>query len=165
MSAANPVQAHAPDDLQVVTFGLGKEVFAVPVVLVREILDYQQPSHVPGGPPHFLGLTDVRGVGVPTIDFRRRLGLPLAEPTLATRIIILDVPLPDRKLVLGVVIDRVLAVSALSGSRIEPGPDICTPWQGDFVQGVVREPDGFVVILDVGRIFGSEDSVPARAEH
>jgi len=64
-----------------------------------------------------------------------------------------------------VVIDRVLAVSALSGSRIEPGPDICTPWQGDFVQGVVREPDGFVVILDVGRIFGSEDSVPARAEH
>lgn len=159
-AADSPVR----DDLQVVTFGLGREVFAVPVVLVREILDYQVPSQVPGGPAHFLGLTDVRGLGVPTVDFRRRLGLPPVEPTLATRIIILDVPLADRTLALGVVIDRVLAVSTLPGARIEPAPDIGTPWRGEFVDGVVRDADGFVVILDVSRIFGSEDRVLAEME-
>ncbi len=165
MTAPRPLaNAHTRDDLQVVTFGLGREVFAVPVVLVREILDYQVPSHVPGGPVHFLGLTDVRGQGVPTVDFRRRLGLLPVEPTLATRIIILDVPLPDRTLALGVVIDRVLAVSTLSGARIEPAPDIGTAWRGEFVDGVVREAEGFVVILDVARIFGSEDTVLLPAE-
>lgn len=146
-------------DLQVVTFGLGREVFAVPVGLVREILDFQVPSHVPGGPVHFLGLTDVRGLGVPTVDFRLRLGLPPAEPTLATRIIILDVPLADRSVALGIVIDRVLAVSTLPGPRIEPAPDIGSGWRSQFVAGVVRETGGFVVILDVARIFGCEDSV------
>lgn len=151
------------DDVQVVTFGLGREIFAVPVVLVREILDYQAPSQVPGGPPYFLGLTDVRGQGVPTVDFRRRLGLAPAEPTLATRIIILDVPLADRTLALGVVIDRVLAVSTLAGGSIEPAPDIGTGWRSEFVAGVVREAGEFVVILDVARIFGSDDPVLASA--
>jgi purine-binding chemotaxis protein CheW len=146
-------------DMQVVTFGLGDEVFAVPVGLVREILDYQAPSKVPGGPPHFLGLTDVRGQGVPTVDFRLRLGLEAAEPTLATRIIILDVPLPDRKLALGVVIDRVLAVSAFDRSRIEAAPDIGIGWRSDFIAGVLREEGQFVLILDVGRIFGSDEAV------
>ncbi|PTR11940.1 MULTISPECIES: chemotaxis protein CheW [unclassified Novosphingobium] len=154
-------EAPARDDLQVVTFGLGREVFAVPVVLVREILDYQVPSHMPGGPVHFLGLTDVRGQGVPTLDFRRRLGLPSVEPTLATRIIILDVPLPDRTLALGVVIDRVLAVVTVPVDRIEAAPDIGTAWNAGFVQGVVREADGFIVILDLPRIFAGDDPVHA----
>ncbi|NMN04412.1 MULTISPECIES: chemotaxis protein CheW [unclassified Novosphingobium] len=162
MTAPAPCATLARDDLQVVTFGLGREVFAVPVVLVREILDYQAPSHVPGGPAHFLGLTDVRGLGVPTVDFRRRLGLPPAEPTLATRIIILDVPLPDRTLALGIVIDRVLAVVTLSGERIEPAPDIGTEWSAQFVHGVVRDADGFVVVLDLPRIFAGEDPVLAN---
>jgi purine-binding chemotaxis protein CheW len=162
MTAPCPSATLARDDLQVVTFGLGREVFAVPVVLVREILDYQAPSHVPGGPPHFLGLTDVRGQGVPTVDFRRRLGLPPVEPTLATRIIILDVPLPDRTLALGIVIDRVLAVVTLAGDRIEPAPDIGTDWNAQFVHGVVRDPEGFVVVLDLPRIFAGEDPVLAN---
>jgi purine-binding chemotaxis protein CheW len=83
-----------------VTFGLGREVFAVPVVLVREILDYQVPSQVPGGPAHF-GPDRRAGAGRTHGGLRRRLGLPPVEPTLATRIIILDVPLADRTLALG----------------------------------------------------------------
>ena len=61
-------------------------------------------------------------------------------------------------------IDRVLAVSTLSGARIEPAPDIGTAWRGEFVDGVVREAEGFVVILDAARIFGSEDTVLLPAE-
>ncbi len=145
-------------EIQVVEFGLAQEVFAVPVTLVREILDYRQPSHVPNGPPHFLGLTDVRGQGVPTVDLRLRMGMVPAEPTLATRILILDVPLAERTLTLGVVIDRVLNVSSFETARIEAAPDIGVRWRSDYITGVVRRDGSFVVIVDVAKIFTTNDA-------
>lgn len=147
-----------PDDLQVVEFGLGSEVFAVPVKLVREILDYAPPAHVPNGPDHFVGLTDVRGQGVPTLDLRRRLGLKAIEPTLATRILILDIALPDRALTLGVVIDRVLSVSSYDAAQIEQAPDIGVRWKSQYITGVVRRETGFAVIIDAARIFTTQDA-------
>lgn len=147
-----------PDDLQVVEFGLGSEVFTVPVKLVREILDYAPPAHVPNGPDHFVGLTDVRGQGVPTLDLRRRLGLEAIEPTLATRILILDIALPDRALTLGVVIDRVLSVSSYDAAQIEQAPDIGVRWKSQYITGVVRRETGFAVIIDAARIFTSQDA-------
>lgn len=148
----------APSEIQVVEFALGDEVFAVPVTLVREILDYSQPFHVPNGPGYFVGLTDVRGEGVPTVDLRIRLGLPPAEPTLATRILILDMALPDRTLSLGVVIDRVLGVTTMETAQIEKAPDIGVRWNSDYITGVVRREYGFVVIVDVASIFSTDES-------
>ena len=78
-AATTPGRGTPGAEVQVVEFGLGKEVFAVPVALVREILDYRPPCHVPNGPHHFLGLTDVRGQGVPTVDLRLRLGMAQAD--------------------------------------------------------------------------------------
>lgn len=155
---SGPAQRQA-DDLQVVEFGLGSEVFAVPVQLVREILDYAPPAHVPNGPSHFAGLTDVRGHGVPTVDLRQRLGLEAAEPTLATRILILDIALPDRRLTLGVVIDRVLSVSSYDAAKIEPAPDIGVRWKSQYITGVIRRESGFAVIIDAARIFTTEDAI------
>lgn len=151
-------------EMQVVEFGLGNEVFAFPVSLVREILDYAAPSHLPNGPAYFVGLTDLRGQGVPTVDFRRRLGLPVAAPTLATRILILDVPLADRMLTLGVVIDRVLSVTSFEQAEIEPAPDIGIRWNSQYITGVVRRDTGFVVIVDAARIFTTEDAIAVRRE-
>lgn len=148
----------APSEIQVVEFGLGDEVFAVPVTLVREILDHVQPFHVPNGPDYFLGLTDVRGEGVPTVDLRVRLGLPMATPTLATRILILDMPLPDRALALGVVIDRVLGVTTIESAQVEKAPDIGVRWNSDYITGVVRREYGFVVIIDVASIFSAAET-------
>lgn len=110
-----------PADRQFVTLGLGAEVFAVSVAHVREILDYQPPFAIPEGPDYLLGLTDVRGRGTPTIDLRLKLGLPRVEPTCATRILVLDVPVDDRVLALGLVADRVIEVVAFSEGQIE-GP-------------------------------------------
>lgn len=145
-------------ELQVVEFGIGEEVFAVPVGLVREILDHKAPFQVPNGPDYFLGLTDVRGQGVPTVDLRVRLGLPAAEPTLSTRILILDIPLADRVLSLGVVIDKVLSVATIETARIEHAPDIGVRWNSEYITGVVRNEEGFVVIIDVARIFTAQDA-------
>lgn len=145
-------------EIQVVEFGLGDEVFAVPVTLVREILDYAQPFHVPNGPAYFLGLTDVRGQGVPTVNLRVRLGLPPAEPALATRILILDMVMPDRTLSLGVVIDKVLGVTTMETAQIEQAPDIGVRWNSDYITGVIRREYGFVVIVDIARVFSTEET-------
>jgi len=144
-------------EIQVVTFGLGAEVFAVPVTLVREILDYRETFHIPNGPEYLLGLTDMRGQGVTTIDFRLRLGLPHAGPTPSTRILVVDVPLADRALMLGLVVDRVLEVSTFRGDQIDAAPDIGVRWPSDYIGGVVKRPDGFVVLVDIARVFSSAD--------
>ena len=145
-------------DIQVVTFGLGDEVFAVPVTLVREILYYSDPFRIPNGPNYLLGLTDLRGQGVPTIDLRARLGLTPAEPTPATRILMVDLALKDRTLTLGIVVDRVLEVSAFRADQVEPAPDIGVRWQSDYINGVVRRAGGFVVLVDMASVFSTEDA-------
>ncbi|GLK47520.1 chemotaxis protein CheW [Brevundimonas intermedia] len=144
---------------QYVTFGLGDEVFAAPVGLVREILTYHPPSRIPNGPDYLLGLTDVRGRGVPTADLRIRLGMAAVEPTLNTRILVLDIPLEDRTLSLGLVADRVFEVTVFSADQIEPSPDIGVKWRSDYISGVVRRPGDFVVLIDLGRLLSSTDAV------
>jgi purine-binding chemotaxis protein CheW len=145
-------------ETQFVTLGLGDEVFAVSVAFVREILDYQPPFAIPDGPDYLLGLTDVRGRGTPTIDLRLKLGLPRIAPTATTRILVLDVPLADRVLSLGLVADRVIEVVAFTAEQIEAAPDIGVPWRSDYIQGVVRRDSGFVVLFDLARLLTTQDA-------
>jgi purine-binding chemotaxis protein CheW len=148
----------AAADMQVVTCGVDAEVFAVPVTLVREILDFRAPYRLPNGPDYLLGLTDVRGVGVPTLDLRLRLGLTPVSPTPQTRVLVIDVPLHDRVLQLGLVTDRVFEVMTVATADLEPAPDIGVRWRSDYIAGVLRRPDDFVVVLDLPRLFADEGS-------
>lgn len=145
-------------EAQYVTFSLGDEVFAIPVTRVREILDYRQAFKIPNGPDYLLGLTDVRGQGVPTIDLRLRLGLSKTIPTPHTRILVLDVPLADRMLSLALVADRVFEVTPFTSEQIETAPDIGVRWRSDYIAGVVRRPTGFVVLIDLPRLFSRAES-------
>lgn len=150
-------------EIQAVTFGLGAETFAVPVALVREILDYRETFRIPNGPDYLLGLTDMRGEGVATVDFRLRLGLPHVDATPSTRILVVDVPVADRVLVLGLVVDRVLEVSTFRSDQIGAAPDIGVRWPSEYIAGVVKRAEGFVVLVDVARIFSIEEAELLRA--
>ena len=153
-------------EIQAVTFGIGEEVFAIPVAMVREILDYQEPFRLPGTPDHVLGLISVRGEGVPTIDLRRRFGLPAQAPTPLTRILFLEVQQQGSgPLLLGLVIDRALVVSTFARERLEPAPRIGMRWNSDYITGVVREENGFVVLIDIARILTTEDTAILSAKH
>ncbi len=143
--------------VQALTFGIGKEAFAVPVPLVREILDYREPFRIPNGPAHFLGLIEVRGQGIPTIDLRLRLGLPQVEPTPFTRILILEVPREGETLVVGLVIDKALSVSTFGPEEIDTSPDIGVQWRSDYIRGVIRRDGAFTVLVDIARILTSDD--------
>lgn len=145
------------DELQVVTFGLDAETFAIPVTLVREILDYREPFRIPNGPAFLLGLTDLRGEGVTTVDLRLRLGMSPAAPSLSTRILVVDVPIDGRTLTLGLVVDRVLDVSTVDRAQIGPAPDVGCRWASDYIAGVAKRADGFVVFIDMVRVFSRAD--------
>ncbi len=143
----------ASGEAQYVTFAIDKETFAVPVTLVREILDYEAPFRIPNGPDYLLGLTEVRGRGVPTVDLRRRLGLEPVQPTENTRILVLDVEIQNRPLSLGMVTDRVFEVAPFRAEDIEPAPDIGARWRSDYIAGVVRRAGSFVLLIDLSRLF------------
>lgn len=152
-------------EAQYVTLGLGAEVFAVPVEYVREILDYRAPFAIPEGPAYLLGLTDVRGRGTATIDLRMKLGLPAVPPGPQTRILVLDIPLGDRLLSLGLVADRVIEVVSVRADEVEPAPDIGVPWRSEYIRGVVRREAGFVVLFELARLLTSQEAaaLPAAA--
>jgi purine-binding chemotaxis protein CheW len=148
----------ASDEAQFVALRLGAEVFAVPVAMVREILDYRDSFRIPDGPDYMLGLIDVRGRGTPVIDLRTKLGLPKVPPTPSTRIMVLDVPLADRTLSLGLVADSVLEVATFAASQIEAAPDVGVPWRSDYIAGVVRRESGFVVLFNLPKLLTADEA-------
>ena len=144
-------------ETQYVTFALGSEVFAVPVAVVREILDHEEAFRIPNGPDYLDGLRDVRGQGVPVIDLRLKLGLSRTVATPQTRVLVVDIMLGDRQLTLGLVADRVFEVVAFRGDQMEAAPDIGIHWNSDYIDGVVRRDQGFVVVIDLGRLLTAKD--------
>jgi len=158
-------KAQSTPDAPFVTLGIGREVFAVPVSTVLEILDMQSIFKVPDAPSYLLGLIDLRGRSVPVIDLRLKLGLPAVETTPSTRILVLDAPVGGRQLVLGLVADRVFEVAALGGQGIEPPPDIGVRWRSDYIEGVARRGDSFVIIFNLASLFaGAETAFLGTAE-
>jgi purine-binding chemotaxis protein CheW len=150
--------AGASDETQYVTLCLGAEVFAVPVAFVREILDYRETFHIPEGPEYMLGLIDVRGRGTPVIDLRTKLGLPRVPSTPSTRIMVLDVPLENRILALGLVADKVLEVVTFATAQIEAAPDVGVEWRSNYIAGIVRRESGFVVLFDLPKLLTAAEA-------
>ena len=150
------MKMHAEAD-QFVTLGLDSEVFAVPVDLVREILDMRQLFRIPEAPLHLAGLIDVRGQAVPDIDLRLKLGLTPRDAGADTRILVIDVPFNGRTLSLGLIADRVFEVTALDPGSVGPPPDIGTTWQCAYIAGIGRRGESFVVIFDVSLLLSRDD--------
>lgn len=146
-------------ELQYVTFSLGAETFAVPVETVREILEHEESFRIPQGPDYLLGLRNVRGQGVPVIDLKLKLGMPPVVRTADTRILVLDIPIGERLLALGLVADKVYEVAAFRRDEIEAAPDIGVGWRSDYIAGVVRRGTGFVVIVDLLRLFSGDSDM------
>lgn len=147
------------DSLQFVTLGIDREVFAVPVDAVVEILDMRPMFRLPEAPLYLAGLIDVRGRSVPVIDLRVKLGLPATAPTETTRILVLEITIQNRPLALGLIADRVFEVMAIDARQVESPPDIGVKWRSDYISGVGRREGGFVVIFDLPRLFSSTEAM------
>lgn len=146
------------DGTQFVTMGVDREVFAVTVDAVREILEAREIVRLPNAPSFLLGLIDVRGQAVPVMDLRLKLGLPSVAATENTRIVVLDVETGGRKLVLGLQADRVFEVTELDDGNVEAPPEIGVRWRSEYIRGIGRRGQEFVIVFDLGRLLSSEEA-------
>jgi purine-binding chemotaxis protein CheW len=142
---------------QYMTFKLGNELFAINVAQVREVLEVSTITRVPTAPDYMRGVVNVRGKSTPVVDLRVRFGLPIANDTVATRIIVMELLLDGETTVLGGMADSVHEVIELDPSNINPPPSIAMRWRTDFIQGMGRRGDDFVIILDINAVFASEE--------
>lgn len=153
------ISAKPGREMQFVTLGIDREVFGVPVSAVLEILDMRPMFRLPEAPPYLAGLIDVRGRGVPAIDLRVKLGLPAVAATENTRILVLEVMIGDRPVVLGLIADRVIEVISLNLDEVEPTPEIGLRWRSDYINGIGRRNDGFVIIFSLPNLFSHEEAM------
>ncbi|MDU6373467.1 MAG: chemotaxis protein CheW, partial [Bradyrhizobium sp.] len=138
------------------------ETFGISIRNVREILDMRPISRLPHAPHFLLGMIDVRGSGYPIVDLRLKLDLPSTAATEATRIIILDVPVGDRLVGVGFVADCVFEVTDIDESSAEPAPEVGGRWKSDYIAGIGRKGDKFVILFDLAKLM-AHTSLPAAA--
>jgi purine-binding chemotaxis protein CheW len=148
------------DLTQYVTLGVAGELFAAPVEKVQEILDVQPIARLPQAPPNLLGMIDVRGQGIPVVDLRLTLGLPVAEDNENTRIIVLQVKPGDAALTVGLRADRVFEVTVLDNPELDPPPAVNGAWTGRSIAGIGRRNGKFVTVLDLDRLLTGTDIPP-----
>jgi purine-binding chemotaxis protein CheW len=141
---------------QYLTLGLDGETFGISIRNVREILDMRPISRLPHAPHFLLGMIDVRGSGYPIVDLRLKLDLPSVPTTDATRIIILDVTVADKVVGVGFVADCVHEVTDIDESSMEGVPSVGGRWKSDYIAGIGRKGDKFVIIFDLKRLMAQE---------
>ena len=139
------------------TFTLEQETFCIDVSQVREVLDLCPITKMPQAPAYMRGVINVRGSVVPVIDLRRKFGLPPVETTVNTRIIVMELVLDDETSVLGAMADSVHDVVELEPDQIEDPPRIGTRWRTELIKGIGKRDDQFVIILDIDRIFSTDE--------
>ena len=136
--------------LQLVSFHVGDEEFAIDILGVQEILRMVELTPVPNAPYFVQGVINLRGKVIPIIDLRARFGLPAAEHTKETRIIVVELS----NVVLGFIVDMVEEVLRLPESLIEMPPSTGRGGSGEFHKGIGRVGGRLLMLLDLGQIFG-----------
>lgn len=142
---------------QYLTFLLGDEVFSLEISKVREVLDYTIITRVPRMPAYLQGVINLRGSVVPVVDLRLKFGMPAADVTVSTCIIIVEAMVNDELVILGLLADSVQEVLELDQENIKPAPRIGTKLDTGFIKGMGRQNDRFNIILDIDCVFSSEE--------
>ena len=142
---------------QYLTFRLGDEVFALEITQVREVLDYTAITRVPRMPAFMRGVINLRGSVVPVVDLRLKFGMSATERTLNTCIIIAEVSVGGERTLLGALADSVQEVIDLDPAQIEPPPRLGASVNVEFIRGMGKRDEAFVIILDVDRVFSTDE--------
>ena len=141
------------------TFMLDGEVFAIDVQNVREVLDYTSITRVPRTPDFMRGVINLRGSVVPVIDMRLKFGMESTDDTVDTCVVVMEISLDGETTVIGALADSVKEVFDLDPAQIEPPPRIGTRLNTEFIRGMGKHEDQFIIILDIDRVFSADELV------
>ena len=137
---------------QYLTFILGREVFAINILNIKEIIEYGNLTEVPKMPVFIRGVINLRGAVVPVIDMAARFDKPSSDITRKTCIVIIEIEHDDAKQVVGVMVDAVNEVLDIAPSEIEPPPSFGANIRADFIEGMGKIEGKFVILLNVNRV-------------
>jgi purine-binding chemotaxis protein CheW len=142
---------------QYLTFNLGEEVFALDIGQVKEVLDFATATRIPRTPDFVRGVINLRGIVVPVVDLRLKFGMSKTEQTVSTCVIITEIVVDGEPTVVGALADSVLEVIDLDAGQIEPAPRLGTRLNSEFISGMSKQHDRFIILLDIDRIFTSDE--------
>jgi purine-binding chemotaxis protein CheW len=152
-AVANKGSANTAAAAEYLTFQLGKEEYGIDILKVQEIRSYEQPTRMAQAPDFVKGIIDLRGVIVPIIDLRLKLQCAQADYTSFTVVIILNV----RGTVMGVVVDAVADVVALTPDAIKPAPQFQARLDAAFITGIARMGDRMLIMMDIESLLDSAE--------
>ena len=151
MTTTEDPGAQATGTRQFLTFSLGEEVFAMDIRTVREIIQYGLMTAVPLMPDFVRGVINLRGAVVPVIDLQARFGRPAATVSKKTCIVVFDAVRAGERVELGLMVDAVSEVIEIAAGQIEPPPNFGTSLRRDFIRGMGKVADRFVILLEPDR--------------
>ena len=143
--------------LQYLTFALGEEVFALETGSVREVIELVPVTRIPKTPAFMRGVINLRGHAVPVVDLRIKFDMPKVADTVNTCIIIVDVEVEGENCYMGAIVDSVREVFEMTSDQINPPPRMGTAIRADFIRGMGKQNEEFIMILDIGKVFSPEE--------
>jgi purine-binding chemotaxis protein CheW len=153
--AAETVQTS--EDHQYLIFTLGNESFAIGILRVKEIIEYGQLTEVPMMPDVVRGVINLRGSVVPVVDLAIRFWKRQTEVGRRSCIVIVELAQGENGRVMGIIVDAVNKVTEIPRSEIEPAPSFGSKIRTDFIEGMGKIDDRFVIILNAGRVLSLDE--------
>ena len=135
--------------LQLASFRLGGEEYAIDISAVQEINRMTEVTKVPNSPPYIEGVLNLRGRIIPAVNLRKKFGLPEREYDRHTRIMVVDV----EGTMVGLIVDAVSEVLRISPETIEPAPEMSAGVNSKYIRGVGKVNGRLVILLDLERLF------------
>lgn len=155
--ATTPSAAPRQEPTQYLTFSSGSETFAIGILGVKEIIEYAGVTDVPMMSECIRGVINLRGAVVTVMDLAARFGRPRAEIGKRSCVIIVELEEAGEQHVVGILVDSVSAVLEIAPEDIEPPPGFGARIRTDFIAGMGKVNDRFVILLDVARVFSIEE--------
>jgi len=147
----------AEESGQYLTFLQRGEMFAIAILGIKEIMEYGNLTTVPLMPKFISGVINIRGAVVPVIDLSARFGREKAVTTRRSCIVIIETLNDNEKMDIGIIVDSVSEVLEIASAEIEPAPRFGTNIRADFISGMGKVNDKFVIILDISRVLSVDE--------
>jgi purine-binding chemotaxis protein CheW len=151
------------EEVEVLTFDLNGETFALEAVIVQEILDLLPETAVPGSQPFVASVINFRGKVIPLADLRLAFGMEAAEATIDSRIIVIEIDLQGEPTLVGLRTDKVNEVTTLAKSASEAPPSVGMRWRADYINCLVKRGGEFIILPNLQAIFSSRHDAAGAA--
>lgn len=151
------------EELEVLTFDIAGEMFALEAFIVQEILDLLPETTVPGAKAFVGSVINFRGKVIPLADIRLAFGMDATKPTIDSRIIVIEITIDGEPVLAGIRTDKVHEVTTLSRAAGEPPPSVGMRWRPDFIDCLVKRGSEFIIIPNLQVIFSAQHDRSATA--